>query len=166
MATRIDIIPIAEKDIKTFISKRLKQVNITIDNDALDSLCQLTSGIPFYFQKLGDICYRRAALKGEKTIKNKDVVKAFDDMVNEFSSEFEMRFEQSYSPKQQRILKALAIKDSMRVAEIARALDLSVNELGKDMKLLRDSLTIRRIERGRYELVDGVFKSWLSNGRS
>ena len=85
-------------------------------------------------------------------------------MLMEFDSEFEMRFEHRFSNRQQRILRILSTQENMRVSEIAEALGLSVNELGKDMKLLRDSLTIRRIERGVYQVVDGVFGAWLSKG--
>ena len=162
MTTRINIGPIDDSEIKKFMSKRLKQFNMKIEDDALDSICKLTSGIPFYFQKLGDVCYRSAALKDNNKITKQDVYIGFNEMLAEFDSEFEMRFEHSFSNRQQRILKALSTQESMRVSEIADSLDLSVNELGKDMRLLRDSLTIRRIERGRYELVDGVFREWLS----
>ncbi|UCE37133.1 MAG: ATP-binding protein [Thermoplasmata archaeon] len=164
MATRINIGPLEVTDIKKFISKRLAEFNMKIEEEAINSICELTSGIPFYFQKLGDICYRNAIMNKKKTIKNKDVILGFNEMLAEFDSEFEMRFEHSFSNKQQRILKALSTKESMRVSEIAYAMDLSVNELGKDIKLLRDSLTLNRIERGRYELVDGVFRAWLSKG--
>lgn len=164
MTTRINIGPIECKEIKKFISNRLGKFNMKMDDNALESICKLTSGIPFYFQKLGDICYRSAALKNKIKITKGDVIQGFNDILTEFDSEFEMRFEHSFSNRQQRIIRVLSEKDSMRVSEIADALDLSVNELGKDMRLLRDSLTIKRIERGRYELGDGVFKEWLSKG--
>jgi AAA+ ATPase superfamily predicted ATPase len=162
MTTRIFIDPIKDNEIKDFISKRLSEFNVKIDDSALNSICNVTFGIPFYFQKLGDICYRNAILIGNNHIKKKDVTSGFKEMLKEFNSEFEMRFEHSYSHKQQRILKILSTQEVMRVSEIADALDLSVNELGKDMKLLLDSLTIRRIERGVYQIVDGVFGAWLS----
>jgi AAA+ ATPase superfamily predicted ATPase len=164
MTTRILIGPIEDNEIKEFISKRLKEFKMTIDESALNSICELTSGIPFYFQKLGDICYRNAILDKNNHIIRKDVNLGFNEMLKEFESEFEMRFEHRFSTKQQRILKVLSSQKTMRVSEIANSLGLSVNELGKDMKLLRDSLTVRRIERGVYQIVDGVFGAWLSTG--
>jgi AAA+ ATPase superfamily predicted ATPase len=164
MTTRIYIGPIEDNEIKEFISKRLIEVNMKIDDSALNSICELAFGIPFYFQKLGDICYRNAILNKNNSITKKDVISGFNTMLKEFDSEFEMRFEHSFSNKQQRILKILSTQEEMRVSEIAEALDFSVNELGKDMKLLRDSLSIRRIERGLYQIVDGVFGAWLSGG--
>jgi AAA+ ATPase superfamily predicted ATPase len=162
--TRVFIGPIKDNQIKDFISRRLKEFNVKIDVSALNSICKLTSGIPFYFQKLGDICYRNAILNKKRQIKKSDVISGFNRMLREFDSEFEMRFEHKFSNKQQRILKILSTQEVMRVSAIANRLGLPVNELGKDMKLLRDSLTIRRIERGVYQITDGVFGAWLSKG--
>jgi AAA+ ATPase superfamily predicted ATPase len=164
MTTRISIGPIEDNEVKDFISMRLKEFNMKIDDSALNSICHLTSGIPFYFQKLGDICFRNAMLSKNKRITKRDVFSGYEEMLKEFDSEFEMRFEHRFSNRQQRILRILSTEEKMRISKIAHALGLSVNELGKDMKLLRDSLTIKRIDRGLYQIVDGVFGAWLSKG--
>ncbi|MCK5548678.1 MAG: ATP-binding protein, partial [Thermoplasmata archaeon] len=162
VATKVYLKPIEDTHVRDFILQRLKHFKTKIDDDALEELCNSVQGMPFYFQKLGDMCYRRALLSNKSTITKRDAIGAFQDMIAEFDTEFESRFEHSFSPRQKAILKANAKGDRIRISEIAKVLRLSVNKLGKDMKLLCDSLTIERIERGRYDIVDRVFKRWLA----
>jgi len=165
MATKKYLKPVEDEHVKKFILQRLKGVGMKIDPDALDEICNLVKGMPFYFQKLADMSYYKALLKEEdgNRIDKKNVAEAFKDMMNEFDSEFEFRFTSSFSPRHQAILKAIAKGgDEIRVSEIAKELRLLVNELGKDMKLLCDSLTTKRINRGKYDIVDKVFKRWLA----
>jgi len=160
MFTRVYLQPLDKATTKEFVKKRLQIFDIKITDKALNTLHELTSGIPYYVQKLGYFCFDKSQLSG-KDINDSMVLESFDRMLIEFDEEFEFRFIEKFSPKRQSIIKEMSKADKARISGIAKSLGVDVNYLGESMHFLVESMVLKREKRGYYDFFDPVFKSWL-----
>lgn len=160
MASRTELKPIAEKDVKKYIKSRLATRQIEISKSALEKIHELTGGFPFYFQKLGSLLYQDAFLEEKTRIKTKDVDRAFTSMLEEFDSEFEARMEK-FSEQQKKVLKFLSAEKQKRLSQIARDMDTPASSLTTSMRGLYSTMTVCRPKEGLYGITDNVFRLWI-----
>jgi AAA+ ATPase superfamily predicted ATPase len=161
MTTRSFLSVIDEDLMKKYIKNRFRYGGFKITEDALDYFWVNTQGIPFYFQKLGLICYSEISLKNKKIVDAGVVKKAFTEMLEEFNLEFEDRLSKVYSEQQQAILKAMSNNQYNRMSDIANELETRPSNISSNMQLLLASMTISKQKDGRYYITDEVFRRWI-----
>lgn len=161
MTTRHFLDPIDEEMMKSYIKERFEYGGFNITEDALDLFWSYTQGIPFYFQKLGLICYTDLSLEDKKSVDDELVDKAFDEMIDEFNIEFEERLSRVFSDQQQAILEAMSEKRYVNMTEIADKMQTSPSNISSNMNILLSSMTISKDEDGHYYITDEVFKRWI-----
>ncbi|MGP8323883.1 MAG: AAA family ATPase [Methanosarcinaceae archaeon] len=166
MAAKMQLKPIKEEYIGKYIRQRLGIQNIQISDRALDNICTVTGGFPFYFQKLGFMVYQDAVMENKEKIKSTDVDASFCAMLAEFDSEFESRYIDKFSEQQKKILKHLSKEKSRRLSHIAKDMQTPASYLTSSMSDLQNTMTIEKSKEGVYRIIDNVFRIWLKRNIS
>jgi AAA+ ATPase superfamily predicted ATPase len=162
MAAKVQLEPIQQEDVSSYVRSRLEMQNIRISDGALDTIYEYTDGFPFYFQKIGFILYQNAILEKRDSVTIKDVDIAFSSMLNEFDSEFEARYSSKFSRQQQDILKYLSAEKIRRLKEIAADMHTPASSLTASMRDLYNTMTVWKPHEGRYGILDNVFRLWIA----
>ncbi|MCK4417448.1 MAG: hypothetical protein KAV99_04715, partial [Candidatus Latescibacteria bacterium] len=134
-----------------------KNLTRPISPDAIDEVYSLTYGIPFYVQFIG----RELERSPQPSINRTSVIQAFAEMLQEegdviFAQEF-----YSLNDKQRAILRTMAMGDLDKLSEIAHQLNETPNVVGKYLEHLVYKGVIQKQTKGRYDITDPVFNSWL-----
>lgn len=166
MAAKMQLKPIKEEYIGKYIRQRLGIQNIQISDQALDNICTVTGGFPFYFQKLGFMVYQDAVLENKEKIESTDVDTSFCAMLAEFDSEFESRYIDKFSEQQKKILKHLSKEKFRRLSHIAKDMQTPASSLTSSMSDLQNTMTIEKSKDGVYRIIDNVFRIWLKRNIS
>ncbi len=161
MTTRYFLNNIDENTMKIYVEERFTYGNFKVTEGALDLFWLYTQGIPFYFQKLGLICYLDLSIVDKKRVDEDVVNNAFNEMIDEFNIEFEERLSRVFSEQQQTILKAMSEKRTNHLNDIAKKLRTSPSNISSNMRLLLSSLTISKTDDGLYYITDEVFRRWI-----
>jgi hypothetical protein len=160
MVSRYELGPLSAEEAVPFVQKRLALAGYAVENGAAERIYELTAGIPFYLQKLGLLLVQRLWFSGKKSVGKREVDEAFEEMLAELDSEFEVRWLSEFSPLQRRILRVLA-KGPAGPTALAQALGMEPQDISSSLARLRAEMVLRRTEAG-YELTDVVFARWLS----
>ena len=166
MAAKMQLKPIKEEYIVKYIRQRLEIQNIQISDRALDKICAVTGGFPFYFQKLGFMVYQDAVMEKKDKIESADVDASFCTMLAEFDSEFESRYIDKFSEQQKKILKHLSKEKFRRLSHIAKDMQTPASSLTSSMSDLQNTMTIEKSKDGVYRIIDNVFRIWLKRNIS
>ncbi len=166
MAAKMQLKPIKEEYIGKYIRQRLGIQNIQISDQALNNICTVTGGFPFYFQKLGFMVYQDAVLENKEKIESTDVDASFCAMLAEFDSEFESRYIDKFSEQQKNILKHLSKEKFRRLSHIAKDMQTPASSLTSSMSDLQNTMTIEKSKDGVYRIIDNVFRIWLKRNIS
>lgn len=166
MAAKMQLKPIKEEYIVKYIRQRLEIQNIQISDQALDNICTVTGGFPFYFQKLGFMVYQDAVMENKDEIESTDVDASFCTMLAEFDSEFEARYIDKFSEQQKKILKHLSKEKTRRLSHIAKDMQTPASSLTSSMSDLQNTMTIEKSKDGVYRIIDNVFRIWLKRNIS
>lgn len=160
-AGKVPLEPLPQDVVTGFVDQRIRHAEMTIDPVAAKRVYELTGGIPFYVQKVGLTAWLNAIAHHETHITVEAVEAAFDDMLWEFTSEFEARFEYKYGAQQKAILLELAARGASARADLAKATQRTTGTLSQGLTALETAMEIRKLERGTYEMCDPVFARWL-----
>ncbi len=161
MASRMQLGPIKEEDVRKYIKQRLELQEIQIQDPGLGMIYTFTGGFPYYFQKLGFMIYQDAILENKSIIEKDDVDTAFCAMLAEFDSEFESRYIDKFSDQQKQILKYLARERTRRLNQIAKDMQTPASSLTTSMRDLQNTMVIEKSKEGAYGIIDNVFRIWL-----
>ena len=134
-----------------------KNLTRPISPDAIDEVYSLTYGIPFYVQFIG----RELERSPQPSIDRSSVVQAFAEMLQE---EGDVIFAQEFyglNDKERAILRTMAIGDLNKLSEIAHQLNETPNVISKYLEQLVYKGVIDKQTKGRYDITDPVFNSWL-----
>jgi len=160
MVSRYELGPLSAEEAVPFVQERLALAGYTVEKATAERIYELTGGIPFYLQKLGLVLVQKLWLSGKKSVGKREVDAAFEQMLTELDSEFEVRWLSEFSPLQRRILRVLA-KGPAGPTALAQALGMKPQDISSSLARLRAEMVLRRTEAG-YELTDVVFARWLS----
>ena len=130
-----------------------------ISEGALRRVTEYVGGIPYYFQKLGLELEREIVLRGKKRITTREVDRAFVQLLEELSADFQERWETRFSEQQRAVLKVLA-EGPRTLSEAARALGIPAPNLTYSLNRLAEAMVLTREERV-YRITDRVFAAWL-----
>jgi AAA+ ATPase superfamily predicted ATPase len=160
MVSRYELGPLSPNEAVPFVQKRLALAGYAVEKGAAERIYELTGGIPFYLQKLGLLLVQRLWFSGKKSVGKRKVDEAFEEMLAELDSEFEVRWLSEFSPLQRRLLRVLA-KGPAGPTALAQALGMEPQDISSSLARLRAEMVLRRTEAG-YALTDVVFARWLS----
>lgn len=125
--------------------------NIGVDkNDAL-KMAQLTRGYPYAFQLLGYLTYKNG---GNYT----EVLDEFKQYLDEYVYD---KIFSELSDKDKKILYAIALCDSNKVADIRAKINLTTNEFNPYSKRLKRKELIKNSTRGYVELTLPLFDEYI-----
>ncbi len=150
--------PLAKKHVCSFVKRRLRTVEISIGEQALERIFLLSGGLPDYVQRLGLQIYLSDSDK--RSILPEDVEKAYREMIVRLNPDFGNAF-RTFSDMEKEILIALAngIENPGGIsAEIKRP----QSSLPKTISRLMNQDVIEKRREGRYRIVDAVFSDWLA----
>ena len=150
-----EIGPLGQRDIERLIRRNL---NKPIVKEALEKIVKFTSGIPFYAQFLG----RELSGAGEQEVTSNSIDKAVEQFIEEegniiFKEEFE-----KLGPKERKVVTLMATQELSSPSQIAKAMGQEPNKIATYLEYLEAKGVIEKPERGKYRLIDPVFKSWLA----
>ena len=134
-----------------------QNLNKTISQDAIDELFKRTAGIPFYVQFIG----RELSRFTTDRISAQDVLKAFDNLLNEegdllFTEEFK-----ALSDKERWILSVMAVNSLEAPGEICKAVNENSNVVSRYLSYFIEKGIVEKREKGKYQFIDPVFEQWL-----
>jgi hypothetical protein len=140
---------------RTYISERL-----SMEPKALDKFIKLTGSFPDYVQRLGHILGEHET---KKKISIKDIDEAYNEMIWELDIEFlsTLRMLNNMSGIYGDILLAMARNNTL--SKIAEEIGVDAAYLTRYFNYLIRIGIIRRVERGKYNLTDPVFKDWINS---
>jgi len=147
------VTPLEDRYIKKIILNNLEEGKI--DDNALDTICKFSSGIPFYAQFIG------RELRGKKRIGVKDINNAVDELLTQ---EGEIIFRKEYedlSPKERLIVVDMAINNTSSPSEIGSNVSEDRSTVGTYMDYLEKKAIVKKEKRGRYLIEDPIFKMWI-----
>jgi len=161
MVARHRMEALSKEDVVGFVASRLAVAGLHVSKPAGLLFHELTSGIPFYVQKLGLLVVQAARLGKRTTVDAPAVRQAFARMLDELDSEFETRWLSRFSPLQRQIVKALGELGEATVTEIAVSMGVERTDISSSLRRLRDMMVVHSNGEGSYALVDTVFGAWL-----
>lgn len=140
---------------RTYISERLN-----LEPKALSKYIKLTGSFPDYVQRLGHILGEHET---KRKISIKDIDEAYNEMIWELDIEFlsTLRMLNNMSGIYGDILLAMARNNTL--SKIAEEIGVDAAYLTRYFNYLIRIGLIRRVERGKYNLTDPVFKDWINS---
>lgn len=160
-AGKVPLGPLDPATVAKFMQDRFRAAGMTIDAAASDSAHALTGGIPYYVQKVGLNAWLQCLAAHRNHVDAATTQKAFDDMLWEFASEFEARFEHKYGAQQKAILLQLAAHGPLNRSQLAKSTQRPTGTLSQGLVALETAMEVRKPARGRYEMCDPVFATWI-----
>lgn len=149
-----EIGPLGEKDVGELIKRDLGKF---VSKNVVKTLYALSGGNPFYIQAVGRLLERKRT-----KIKEKDIMSAFQEFLNEEGDIIFKEEMKKLSPKERSIVISMATRNITKLGEIAHALRDNLNTIGRFMIYLDDKAILRKIGKGTYDFEDPIFKKWLA----
>jgi uncharacterized protein len=141
-----------------FLTRRFNCAKMSAKDSVIAKIAALSDGYPDYMQRLGLELY---LLVGPgHSIAEKQVEKAYEDMVMSLDGEFDNYFS-NFSPLEREILVVLAI-GKIQPSEVARAVRKPIVNISKTLTTLLNYSIIERPMKGQYRITDPIFADWLN----
>ena len=149
---------------KTFIEKKLKQANISIKEETLKEIYEVTEGHPFVLTAYLATAYSK--LKENESELKLEHFKATDvEFTNRILSPFFSRFYDHQSEINRKILLKMASQKEREISlsELTEELNKKSNELSPHLgKLVQEGAIIRE-DRGKYKLFHHLLGEYIKN---
>jgi AAA+ ATPase superfamily predicted ATPase len=151
--------PFTDEDAQEMLEHRIKIIGMKFTDGAIEKIMSKTGNIPFNLQWLGLNCYLQALHINVKTIDEKTVELAYA-----FGIKNVPQFERDWARltnRQQKILGKMAMYDLTSPEKIAASSQVRNVNVAKELVALVDEGYIKKVGRGEYRMIDGVFKDWI-----
>ncbi len=151
--------PLTKVSVYSFVKKRLQTVKISIEAKSLEKIFLLSGGLPDYVQRLGLQIYLNSLDKNKKSVLQKDVEKAYSEMIAQLDPDFNNIFK-TFSDLEKEILIALA-NNIENPSTIAAEIRKPQSSLPKTINRLINQDVVEKYRDGKYRIVDTIFSDWL-----
>jgi len=150
---------IPREEFKEFILEKFRITEVSMDEEIVDRILELTDGHPYYTQKFCHELWYVGKLKGSLTLK--DVEKAFSRLVIESETSY-IEIWDSLPLSQKRVLLAIARgeKDLYSTSFLIKYGFSSASQVQYSVRALREKELVHRIN-GSYEISDPFMAYWL-----
>lgn len=156
--TEVKLKPLPPEGLKDFLEERFSKFGVVSDSEAIDQIVELTKGHPGHTQRLALKAYYLSQ-ESEK-LKVQDVNEAFELTLDELSVAFEEKWNKlTRAPLQMKIIKALAKGENPY-----QAISKEKSSISNQLKTLTQRGYLRKIEKGKFEFLDPLFKEWVAKG--
>lgn len=156
----VSIGPLPKKETKKFILQRLHVVNYTISDNALEKMIKITNGLPDYVQRLGDIVLETSP---NEEITEVDIENAYEEMFITLDAVFNLLFTKLTENSKVYSDIVVSIAQYEKAGQIANDIGVPVSSLYYYLPYLINLGIIEKVEKGKYKLVDPLFKQWIIN---
>jgi len=156
----VSIGPLPKKETKKFIIQRLHVVNHTISDNALEKMIKITNGLPDYVQRLGDIVLETSP---NEEITEVDIENAYEEMFITLDAVFNLLFTKLTENSKVYSDIVVSIAQYEKAGQIANDIGVPVSSLYYYLPYLINLGIIEKVEKGKYKLVDPLFKQWIIN---
>lgn len=156
----VSIGPLPKKETKKFILQRLHVVNHTISDNALEKMIRITNGLPDYVQRLGDIVLE---ISPNEEITEVDIENAYEEMFITLDAVFNLLFTKLTENSKVYSDIVVSIAQYEKAGQIANDIGVPVSSLYYYLPYLINLGIIEKVEKGKYKLVDPLFKQWIIN---
>lgn len=156
----VSVGPLPKKETKKFILERLHVVNHTISDDALEKMTKMTNGLPDYVQRLGDIVLETSS---NEEITEKDIENAYEEMFVTLDAVFNLLFTKLTENSKVYPDIVISMAQYERAGQIANDTGIPVSSLYYYLPYLINLGIIEKADKGKYKLVDPLFKHWIVN---
>ncbi|OPY24781.1 MAG: Archaeal ATPase [Methanomethylovorans sp. PtaU1.Bin073] len=156
----VSIGPLPKKETKKFIIQRLHVVNHTISDNALEKMIKITNGLPDYVQRLGDIVLETSP---NEEITEGDIENAYEEMFITLDAVFNLLFTKLTENSKVYSDIVVSIAQYEKAGQIANDIGVPVSSLYYYLPYLINLGIIEKVEKGKYKLVDPLFKQWIIN---
>jgi len=150
----MEIQPLDKNAVKDFIKKYMKK---TANQQTIKYLLEISSGLPYNLQILGrEIDYLKI-----KTLDKKAIQQAVNSVIKR---EGDLHFKEHLNIMQSteiKVVKTMATTKAKTPSEIVEKASMALNKVTALLSGLVDKGIIIKIERGKYEFSDNMFKIWL-----
>lgn len=153
-----EIKPLNEAEVGLLLETNAEEYGIKIMKEGIKQMFHYTQGIPFYVQFLGKV----AAEKKIGILTKEKVELLVTVFLEEEGTTIFMDYIKPFSSREQEIIKAMA-EGVETVSELSAAVKESSNVISTYLLQLIDKGVIEKVERGKYHLIDPLFKEWLVN---
>lgn len=151
--------PFSDEDAMELLEDRAKKGGTKFSEDAIDVVIEKTAGIPFYLQWLGLNAYLLALDGRTKTITPEMVKLAYErglKSVPQLERDLGL-----LTGRLSDVLKAMALEDLTTPSTIARRLRMKDEAVIRELGRLSGLGYVAKKARGKYEIIDRVFRDWL-----
>jgi AAA+ ATPase superfamily predicted ATPase len=126
-----------------------KTYNVGLPEEESKRLYEMTGGVPFYLQYIG-----------RSTTITKDIDKAINEFIKEEGNVFFTEEFEKLSDKEQIVCIAIS-KGATTPSEIADLSEEPVTSVSVFLLSLQDKGVVKKIDKGKYELIDNLFSIWM-----
>lgn len=156
----VSIGPLPKKETKQFILQRLHVVDHTISDNALEKMIKMTNGLPDYVQRLGDIALDTSS---DEEITEVDIENAYEEMFVTLDAVFNLLFTKLTENSKVYSDIVVSIAQYEKAGQIANDTGVPVSSLYYYLPYLINLGVIEKVKKGKYKLVDSLFKQWIVN---
>ena len=150
-----EVEPFNEEELSEFIQHYLPKT--VFDKQAFDELFQVSGGIPYNLQLLG----QEIRLRDLNTIKKGDIETIVNSVLKKEGDLSFKEYVENCAPSEVKVLRALAREIDLRPSEIASQEFMDLNTVGMSLTSLVKRGAIKRRARGAYTFSDRLFMEWL-----
>ncbi len=152
--------PLPIEETRKFILERFQVVEHTISDSALEKMIKITNGLPDYVQRLGDMILETSS---NTEIIDEDIEIAYEEMFITLDAVFNMLFSRLTDNSKVYSDIVVSIAQYERPVQIATDSGVPMSSLYYYLPYLINTGIIQKIEKGKYSLVDPLFKIWIIN---
>ena len=156
---RVD--PLQDSVLLPFLHRRLRSAGVLVEEGAAEKICRLSRGIPDYLQRLGVLSYTACSVRGGRTVTLDDVESSYSDMLVHLDPVFMAQFD-SLSDHEKEALHAIS-RSHNTVTGMADYIKVRPTSMSRALARLVSTDVVKKYERGKYAIVDGVFSDWLTS---
>jgi len=151
--------PLSKNEVRNAITIPTQKSGVKISEEAIESIYNISGGIPYYMQVLAHNCFAEST---ENSIGVDEFYRSFPRSLNLLAQrEFKGMYDKS-SNEEKKILKLMSenLEDIISYTEIKKGLN-SRSEPSSLLKSMEEKNLIIKKSRGKYQLRDKIFKEYL-----
>jgi len=156
----VELKKIPEAEYAVFIKERFSETGIKIDDSIIKKILVETENHIYYVQQLCHETWDACKLNNANKVNDKHIEMAFDAVLSNQKSVFEVTWERLASGYKRFLIGVLTIKESIWSKEFKEATNLTEGGIQKAVKVLSEDYIVEKTAEG-VIMPDVFFKAWM-----